>query len=96
MIAKALTQQLGPESAWSQSLIQLNQDILATIIAKYPLRGFVVQMNGDQAMINLGSNQGMVEGTVLTVKGIYDGRKFDQIHDLGNGRFPERPGHLNC
>lgn len=66
-IAKTLTRELGPESNWNQSLLQLNRDLLTAIVASYPLKGFVVQMAGDQAMINLGSNQGMVEGTVLDV-----------------------------
>ncbi|GEM_PF-365222 len=45
----------------------LNRRILETIIRTYPLRGFIVQVNGDQVMINLGSNQGVVNGTRFRV-----------------------------
>ncbi|BBO84598.1 hypothetical protein DSCO28_51640 [Desulfosarcina ovata subsp. sediminis] len=66
-IAKTLTRQLGPESGWSKALLRLNRDILSAIVNQYPLKGFVVRASGDQALINLGSNQGMVQGTVLDV-----------------------------
>ena len=66
-IAKTLTRQLGPESQWNKALNQLNRDILAAIVAGYPLQGYVVQAEGDRVMINLGTNQGMVQGTTLDV-----------------------------
>ncbi len=45
----------------------LNRQILQTIIRKYPLHGFIVQVTGDQVMLNLGSNQGVVTGTRFEV-----------------------------
>lgn len=66
-IAKALTRQLGPESQWNKALRHLNRDILAAIVAGYPLQGYVVQAGDDQVMINLGSRQGMLQGTHLDV-----------------------------
>jgi len=66
-IAKTLTRQLGPESGWNKELLRLNREILAAIVAGYPLQGYVVQISGDQALINLGAGQGMVQGTLLDV-----------------------------
>ena len=66
-IAKTLTRQLGPESGWNKELLRLNREILAALVAGYPLQGYVVQVSGDQALINLGADQGMVEGTRLDV-----------------------------
>ena len=66
-IAKTLTRKLGPESGWDKQVHRLNRDILAAIVAGYPLQGFVVQASGDQVLINLGAAQGMVEGTRMDV-----------------------------
>ena len=66
-IAKTLTRELGPESGWNKELLRLNREILAALVAGYPLQGYVVQVSGDQALINLGADQGMVEGTRLDV-----------------------------
>jgi hypothetical protein len=66
-IAKTITRQLGPESGWDKQLHRLNREILAAIVAGYPLRGFVVQVSGDQVLLNLGAAQGMVEGTRMDV-----------------------------
>jgi len=40
---------------------------LKTVIAKYPLRGFVVKLAGDRVLLNLGANQGVVAGTKFEV-----------------------------
>ncbi|MBC2710073.1 MAG: redoxin domain-containing protein [Desulfosarcina sp.] len=83
-IAKTLTRQLGPESGWNKELHRLNREILAAIVTSYPLQGYVVQALGDQALINLGADQGMVQGTRLDVleetKPIeYKGRKLQGL-----------------
>lgn len=66
-IAKTLTRRLGPETGWNKELHRLNREILAAIVTNYPLQGFVVQVSGDQALVNLGAAQGMVQGTRLDV-----------------------------
>jgi len=80
-IAKTLTRKLGPESGWNKQLHRLNREILAAIMADYPLQGFVVQVSGDQVLLNLGAAQGMVEGTRMDVieeaePVVYKGRKL--------------------
>ncbi len=72
-IPKVITKKIAPGTANLESEIQeLNRQILQTIVAKYPLRGFIVQASGEEALINLGSKQGVVLGTVFDV--IEDGK----------------------
>ena len=83
-IAKTLTQRMGPESGWDKQLHRLNRDILAAIVAGYPLQGFVVEASGDQVLINLGAAQGMVEGTRMDVIEetepiVYKGRRLKSL-----------------
>ena len=66
-IAKVFTQEIATNATLDQELYQLNRKILKTIIAKYPLRGFVINSKEDQVMVNLGSNQGVVIGTAFSV-----------------------------
>jgi len=61
------TKQLGSNSSLDKELFSLNREILKTVIAKYPLRGYLVKVTGDGAMINLGSRQGVVSGTRFDV-----------------------------
>lgn len=66
-ITKTLTRELGPESGWTRKLLQLNREILASVVAAYPLQGYIVQATGEQVLINLGADQGMLQGTRLDV-----------------------------
>jgi tetratricopeptide (TPR) repeat protein len=66
-IPKVFTSQISSGKAFDKELHRLNREVLKTIIQKYPLRGFVVQVNGDQVMINLGTKQGVVAGTTFDV-----------------------------
>jgi hypothetical protein len=58
---------LGPRSSLDKELLSLNREILKTVISKYPLRGYLVKVKGDGAIINLGSRQGVVTGTRFDV-----------------------------
>ncbi len=80
-IPKVITRQLNTQLALQKELHALNRDILKTIIMKYPLQGFVVQVNSGEALINLGTDQGVVLGTrfdvIEEVKPIvYKGKKL--------------------
>ncbi len=66
-ISQVLTRELGSQGGLEKDVFQLNRDILRTVIAKYPLRGYVVRVAGDEALVNLGSKQGVVRGTKFEV-----------------------------
>jgi tetratricopeptide (TPR) repeat protein/peroxiredoxin len=66
-IPQVTNKQLGPSVSLEKELFQLNRDILKTVISKYPLRGYLVKVTGDQALVNLGSKQGAVSGTKFDV-----------------------------
>jgi tetratricopeptide (TPR) repeat protein len=66
-IPQVTTKQLGSQTALEKELFNLNREILKTVILKYPLRGYLVKVTGDQVMINLGSKQGVVTGTKFDV-----------------------------
>jgi tetratricopeptide (TPR) repeat protein len=66
-IAKVMTKQFGSQALLRKELFRLNSEILKTIISNYPLRGYIIEAKGDQAILNLGSNQGVVMGTKFDV-----------------------------
>jgi tetratricopeptide (TPR) repeat protein len=66
-IPQVATRQLGSQMSLEKDLFDLNREILKTVIMKYPLRGYLVSVTGDQAMVNLGSKQGVVMGTKFEV-----------------------------
>jgi tetratricopeptide (TPR) repeat protein len=66
-IPQVTNKQLGPNVSLEKELFHLNRDILKTVISKYPLRGYLVKVTGDQAILNLGSKQGVVSGTKFDV-----------------------------
>ena len=66
-IPQVTTRQLGSQASLEKELFQLNREILRTVITKYPLRGYVARIDGDQVIINLGSQQGVVQGTKFDV-----------------------------
>ena len=67
VVDKSFTASIGQHKALDRQLYDLNRDILRTIIQTYPLRGYVVQTQGKEVLLNLGANQGMVKGTRLNV-----------------------------
>jgi len=64
-IPQTTIKQLGPTSVFDQELFQFNRDILKTVITKYPLRGYIVKTADNEAVINIGSSQGVVTGTAF-------------------------------
>jgi tetratricopeptide (TPR) repeat protein/peroxiredoxin len=50
-----------------KDLNQINRQLLTRIMEKFPLQAFVVEVTGNQVLINLGSLQGVVEGTIFDV-----------------------------
>jgi len=67
-IPKVLTRKLAPGAMnLDEEMQYLNRQMLQTVVIKYPLKGFIVQATGDEAIINLGSSQGVVLGTLFEV-----------------------------
>jgi tetratricopeptide (TPR) repeat protein len=62
-IAKVITADISGTGSAQKDVHRLNRKILATIMAQYPLQGYVVQAEKDQVMVNLGAGQGVVPGT---------------------------------
>jgi hypothetical protein len=50
-----------------KDLNQINRRLLTRIVETFPLQAYVVQVTGNQVLLNLGSLQGVVEGTVFDV-----------------------------
>jgi len=67
VIARVFTRQIGGPAALEKDLFQLNREILKTVIGQYPLRGYLVQVSGDEGILNIGSKQGVVSGTKFEV-----------------------------
>lgn len=66
-IAKVMTKKFGSHTSLKKELFSLNRDILKTIISNYPLQGYIIEAKGNQAILNIGSNHGVVMGTRFDV-----------------------------
>ncbi|HOM30280.1 MAG TPA: redoxin domain-containing protein [Deltaproteobacteria bacterium] len=66
-VAKVITLRLPTGAPDQQDVFKLNRQILETLVREYPLRAYVVEVKGDEVMINLGSDQGVVQGTRFEV-----------------------------
>ncbi len=50
-----------------KDLNQINRQLLTRIMERFPLQAFVVEVTGNQVLLNLGSLQGVVEGAIFEV-----------------------------
>ncbi len=66
-IARTFTLTIAPHESLDRRLHDLNRDLLAAVIQAYPLRGYVVQVQDQHALLNIGTNQGVVPGTRFAV-----------------------------
>lgn len=66
-VAKTVTVRLPANGNLEREMFGLNRTILQAVMQKYPLQGYVVKVDGDQAMLNLGSNQGVTAGSSFDV-----------------------------
>jgi tetratricopeptide (TPR) repeat protein len=64
---EAIDYQFNPGIHMQQDLNQINRSLLVRIMEKYPLQAYVVQVTGNQVLLNLGTLQGVVEGTIFNV-----------------------------
>ncbi len=82
-IPKVINRELNTGASLKKELHRLNREILTTVMTSYPLKGFIVNVADEKAMINLGSDQGVVMGSRFCVieEGEpieYKGRKLRQ------------------
>ena len=66
-IPMAVNKQMQQQTSLEEELFALNREILKTVMEKYPLRGYLVEVMEKQAMVNLGARQGVVLGSRFTV-----------------------------
>ena len=66
-VPKVITQELDSGETLPKTLHGLTREILTAIIQKYPLQGYLVQASEEKIMLNLGTNQGVVQGTQFEV-----------------------------
>jgi hypothetical protein len=62
-VPKVITRRMASGAPLEEELNRLNRELLHAVIEKYPLRGFVVEVQGDEALINIGEAQGVILGT---------------------------------
>lgn len=66
-VPKVITQELASGEMLPKTIHSLTREILTAIIQKYPLQGYVVQASEEKVMLNLGKNQGVVQGAQFEV-----------------------------
>lgn len=66
-VPEVITRQIDMGTPLDKELNALNRSLLKSVMEAYPLQGFVVQVENNQAMINIGANQGVVLGTEFSV-----------------------------
>jgi tetratricopeptide (TPR) repeat protein len=62
-IVKVMTADLGGPAQVVKDIGWLRRRILSAVMEHYPLQGYVVQVDADQVMVNLGAGQGVVTGS---------------------------------
>ncbi|MFA6147137.1 MAG: tetratricopeptide repeat protein [bacterium] len=80
-IVQTAIRTLDPGGSVDEELFRINREILKMVMEKYPLRGFVAKVDGEEVLLNLGAKQGVVKGTRFDVleegEGIaYKGKKL--------------------
>jgi hypothetical protein len=66
-LPKIINRQFGPNPSLDNELNQLYHEILTALVQTYPLQGYIVQTSSDRILINLGSKQGVSQGTKFEV-----------------------------
>lgn len=66
-IAKVISADISGTGSAQKDVQRLNRKILATVMAQYPLQGYVVRAASDQVMVNIGAAQGVVPGAQFDI-----------------------------
>ncbi len=65
--AATVEREFASTATLRQDMRLLNREVLTTIMKKYPLKAYVVDVSGGQVLINLGKKQGVINGTRFDV-----------------------------
>jgi tetratricopeptide (TPR) repeat protein len=76
-----ITRQFSSEITVKKDLHWLTREMLTEIMLHYPLQAYVVEVSGHQVLVNLGSREGVVTGTIFNVieesaPVVYKGKSF--------------------
>lgn len=66
-IVQTAIRTMDPAGSVDEDLFRINREILRMVMEKYPLRGFVARVDGEEVLVNLGAKQGVVKGTRFDV-----------------------------
>lgn len=66
-IVQTAIRTMDPGGSVDDDLFRINREILQMVMEKYPLRGFVAKVDGEEVLVNLGAKQGVVKGTRFDV-----------------------------
>ena len=66
-VPKVIARQMVSGASLEGELNRLNRELLQAVIEKYPLQGFIVEVQGDKVLINIGETQGVVLGTKFEI-----------------------------
>lgn len=65
--SQEIRRQFASTVTLQKDLHWLNREILTAIMTRHPLQAFVVEVTGNQVLMNLGANQGVVTGALFDV-----------------------------
>jgi len=79
--SNVITRQFSSEITVKKDLHWLNREMLTGIMLHYPLQAYVVEVSGHQVLVNLGSREGVVTGTLFNIieesaPVVYKGKSF--------------------
>lgn len=66
-VSHTVQRQFASSVTLRKDLHWLNREILTAVMTQYPLKAFVVEVTGNQILLNLGADQGVVPGALFDV-----------------------------
>jgi hypothetical protein len=66
-VSQTIQRQFASAVTLRKDLHWLNREIITAVMAQYPLQAFVVEVTGNQILLNLGAGQGVVTGALFDV-----------------------------
>ncbi len=66
-VAHTIQRQFASAVTLRKDLHWLNREILTAVMSRYPLKAYVVEVTGNQILLNLGGDQGVVTGALFDV-----------------------------